>query len=415
MNNFLYQWRHILPGKFFRCNYLTEVFTPQCVAKAAYISREEAEQEMYSGIRTPGMQVVVCGPARSGKSSLTYRVLLEAKKRYIISRCTENTTIDMLVANGFAQLPPRYTKSRKERRWDKIAGALWARQAAAGNPRWPFYHTPQRLGELLADSDMVWVVEDFHQVPDPERQKMLQVIKVFSDLSDGCGGPKLVVLGTAIAALELFYYDADMANRIAEVDLSYMDETEIARIIHMGERLLNISFSAKLRNKLVQYANSLPDISHGLGFVLCRQKGIWKKQAAVISFTEQDLMKGIENFLSEHNRYVPIIAEVVRRSDDVNLSRLLELLARSDQKGLTASKILQHRHFQDMAQLQLALHELTRIGGQPILMQCPYSDAYAFADPYMKAYARMYFECIKYTCVKKTCDQKTDGTPTRHH
>src|SRR5882757_2605738 len=95
-------------------SYLDQVFTPNCLAETAYIKRETLEQEIITGLNAPGTQVIVCGPSGAGKSNLVYHVLRQSKKKTIISYCTENTTIDSLVADGFSQLPQQYTRSRKK-------------------------------------------------------------------------------------------------------------------------------------------------------------------------------------------------------------------------------------------------------------------------------------------------------------
>ncbi|HSC39037.1 MAG TPA: hypothetical protein VLD19_14240, partial [Chitinophagaceae bacterium] len=346
----------------------------------------------------PGMQVVVCGPAGAGKSNLVYNVLRQAKMKSIVSCCTEKTTIDSLIADGFDKLPAKYMTSRKKRRWAIIAAHLWARQASAGPRQWPFYQTPQRLGEVLAMAGIIWVVEDFHLVAEEERQKMLQVLKVFSDLSDMYKNPKLVVLGTGLAALELFYYDADMANRIAEVNLPYMSKAEMGEIISRGEQLLNLSFSVKLRKALIRYANSLPGIMHELCFLLCMSKGAWKKRSRTVPLNETELLEMVDTWLSMHKFAGETIARAIDLPGSVNMRRLLELLAKTDQNGLTVEAILHHGDFRDAhaTQLQSGLDALGKAGQPPLLLQYSYSDAYSFADPYMKAYALMFFERKKY-------------------
>ena len=60
---------------------LDDIFTPNTVAKLAYVNREIIENDLEKYINLPGKQIVVYGHSGSGKTTLLYHKLSQLKKK----------------------------------------------------------------------------------------------------------------------------------------------------------------------------------------------------------------------------------------------------------------------------------------------------------------------------------------------
>lgn len=52
---------------------LKEIFTPNTIAKLAYVRRGEIEENLLSNITIPGKQIILYGHSGSGKTSIMSR------------------------------------------------------------------------------------------------------------------------------------------------------------------------------------------------------------------------------------------------------------------------------------------------------------------------------------------------------
>ena len=67
--------------------------------------------------------------------------------------------------------------------------------------------TPQRLAVFCGAAKCCWVLEDFHKVPELEKTKMAQIMKVFMDTVVGLSNVKVVAIGAVDSAREVIKYD----------------------------------------------------------------------------------------------------------------------------------------------------------------------------------------------------------------
>jgi hypothetical protein len=360
----------------------TAALDPLTPGIVGYIKRPALQNEIRRGLTIPGMQMVICGPVGSGKSTLLTQTLKDAGLNYITTHCRQESTLQSLLRDIFDSLTIKYSNSRQERRWEKIAAALNTRATSSDGS--PLHLTPQRLANMLATRNLIWVVEDAHLMAESERVLLLELVKVFSDLSGMQNDPRVILLGNTFTALELFYYDANMANRITEVMVPYMEEEEMLNITGLTETVHNLPFAARKQMQVVAFSNALPGICQQLCTILIQQSHY--------TAMEDALQNAVAAWLAI---YRPVHEEKLFKAlYGANLTITPAILAAlskpAGRDGFTIEELQQIKSCRT-ASRELLVECLSTLTHQSLLTQNPYTDAWNFADPYMKAYAAMHF------------------------
>lgn len=91
-------------NRLFSTNKLNDIFTPNTVAKLAYINRNIIENDLEKYLSLPGKQIVMYGHSGSGKTTLLRNKLREVKQNFIITHCESSTTFNDLILQAFDEL-----------------------------------------------------------------------------------------------------------------------------------------------------------------------------------------------------------------------------------------------------------------------------------------------------------------------
>ncbi len=97
------------------------VFTPSQKAKLTFVERVALNTRLLKALRTPGMQIVVYGPPRSGKSTLLLNKLWQTYGNHITTRCTTQMTFEQIVLNAFDDLEIYYDVEKVQSQSNKIS------------------------------------------------------------------------------------------------------------------------------------------------------------------------------------------------------------------------------------------------------------------------------------------------------
>ncbi|MBU6121728.1 hypothetical protein [Hymenobacter siberiensis] len=159
--------------------------------------------------------------------------------------------------------------------------------------------TPQRLAMFFGEISACWILEDFHKIKGAEKTKTSQLMKVFMDMSVDFPDLKLIAIGAVGTARHVIEYDKEMNNRVSEIFIPYMDEKEILSIIENGEKLLNLKFTSKAKDKIVKYSCGLPSICHQLCLNICFNNDIRETQPLRVPIDMQELDYAIEKYVDE--------------------------------------------------------------------------------------------------------------------
>ena len=273
----------------FKFNKLSEVFTPNTVAKLSYVVRDNIENELSKNLTLSGRQIILYGHSGGGKTTLVRRKIRELKINYIMSHCETNTTFTELLLNAFDGLNKFYISEKNTNRSYSISSKLKAEynsllseinSTISQSESFklvrivPPQLTPQKLAQFLGEVHAVWIIEDFHKISITEKQRIADVLKVFIDSANDFPDVKIICIGAVDTARELIQLDSNLFPRISEIHVPLLTDEEIKCFIEKGCKLLRISMSDKLIDKIVFYSNNLGSLAHQMCYDICFSNNI---------------------------------------------------------------------------------------------------------------------------------------------
>jgi GTPase SAR1 family protein len=388
-----------------------DVFTPSQPAKLSFIDRESINDSLVNALNTPGKQIVVYGHSGSGKTTLLSNKLYQVYEGHITSRCMKGMSFEQIMIEAFDQLAPYYEEQRSKKETSAIKAGLSSTystiklalessitsEASRTEKRLlPPQLTPQSLGRLLGSADKCWVIEDFHKVENPEKQKLSQLLKVFMDLAPEYKKLKIICLGAVDTARQVVNYDEEMRQRIAEIHVPLMSDDEIHQIINKGETLLNIKFPQTIRSKIVKHACGVASICHQLCLNMCINANITKYQNPAKTLEDSDFDESVRMYVND-------ASDTLRAAFDKALKQrtktkfessklIIKALAVSHERGLARLKLLRRIQEESPAYTDAILKghigKLLESEYGAILRHDSDSGLYSFKDPFYRAYAQ---------------------------
>jgi hypothetical protein len=389
----------------------TDVFTPSTVARLTFVERARVTERVVDALVTPGRQLVVFGRSGCGKTTLVDNKLRQLYERHVTSRCMRGTRVDDLIVDAFDQLAPYFIESRKETRSRKtgltlgtvcsqikveLAASRDAARESVAKRALPPQLNARLLAELLGEANACWVLEDFHKVEGPERARVAQLMKVFMDLAVDYPMVKIVANGAVATGRQVVQADAEMWNRIAEIEVPPMSGDEVEAIVAKGEELLNVRFPDDIKASIRHYSNGLAAVAHQLCLNLCFARGVVETQAESLTFTAADFDRALQRWLADaadtlRSHYDAAVR--VRRAPKYQCCRLiLQALSRLPRDGGTWGEVYEaiRAESPDFPKRSLTRY-LSQLCAPPkgeLLVLDPVSGKYSFASPLMHAYAR---------------------------
>ena len=178
-----------------------DVFTPATIAKINYILRPSLTNSLHQHFNTAGKQIIVFGYSGSGKTTLITNELKRCRKKYIISRCTKNSTYKELLYDAFDKLDGYYRKSHKS----TVSTRLGAKSKMLDTGIQANYDetyerciAPQlnadNLAKQLGENKLYWVIEDLHQLKPNEKIEIAGALKIFIDTANDYENVKIICL-----------------------------------------------------------------------------------------------------------------------------------------------------------------------------------------------------------------------------
>jgi len=336
-----------------------QVFTSTTPATVNFVPRRDLADQLANALNTPGMQVVVYGETGSGKSTLLKNKLEEIRAEYITTRCTSETTFSELLLDAFDRLGPYYVDAIDTTRGRGGGGQLGGQflmikasveaqvsksTSEAGRRLLRPQLTPQRLGELLGEQNLCWVIEDFHKVPVETKRPLAETLKIFSDLGANYPHVKIVAVGATDTARQVIEYDSNMANRVAEVLVPLMTVQELLQILNSGQELLNINLASASSLSIANFSVGLAAVCHRIALNACLIKGIQGTAAQQITLSQEDSDQAVKRYLADSSDTVKALFDNALatagkgRFDNTRL--VLETLAKGPVEGLKDGEIL---------------------------------------------------------------------------
>jgi len=292
------------------------VFTPTSAADLNYLARPSIEDILHRDLRTPGLQIIMYGHSGSGKTSLVRNLSKDKQRKYVFTQCTTNTTFNDLILNAFDQLNPFYVSERSRTSSKSISssseteyknikssleGSISTERGEVQARCLPVQLTPQKLAILMAEKDIIWVVEDFHKLPNEEKQYMADTLKIFADSSAHSKFTKVICIGVCDSADELLRYDANLNNRVSQIYVPLLSDTELKQIIDGGCKLLNISMNNQLIENIVFYSNQLGAVAHQMCCDICNSNNVLETQIEKIIIDDSKFNDAIQSHVQPNS------------------------------------------------------------------------------------------------------------------
>lgn len=388
---------------------LEEVFTPTTPARATFVERSAIDDRLVKALVTPGKQIVVYGHSGSGKTTLLVNKLDQFYEDYIITRCTSSMSFNQIMLNGFDELDPYYSSEQVKTKTSRISSSLASEYAliksqivgelsASSQTKTqrilPPQLTPQTLARLLGEANCCWVLEDFHKIQPTEKVHLAQAMKLFVDMADRYPLLKMIAIGAVNTAREVIEYDAEMRNRVTEVEVPLMTSNELNAIVQKGQELLNFELRPSVQTLIGHHSNGLASVCHQLCFNICFAADIVETLPVKAIITTQELEKALETYLDEASDTVKSTFDKALRQKKRKFENgrlIIEALISYDQNGATYSQILKHIQAKKPdyppGNLTSYLSQLQTEEKGKLLRYDTASGKYAFADPIYRVFA----------------------------
>lgn len=393
---------------------ISDIFTPTSSADINYIERKKLDTRISSALHTKGKQIVVFGHSGVGKTTLLRKSLQKIYEKEVISHCMKGMSFESLVYDAFDRLDKYYIdiKSSSEKNsinssisssYSVIKSSIGASKESGSSENFKrmvnTQITPQRLADFLGEVHCCWILEDFHKMDESEKSKLSQIMKVFMDKSADYPNLKIVALGAVNTGREVVAYDHEMRNRISEIEVTLMKTKELKEIINNSERFLNIRFSDRLKDEIVDFSNGLASICHAICSYICEEAGIIETvEGKPLGITEENFDDGVKRYMEEE-------ADTLKNKFDIAFNRIniqkknTELIFRSlliyESDGATLDELF--REILDLSPrykkntLKGQLTRLIKEDNGGLIIYDTSSKKYSFSMPLYKTYASAYF------------------------
>jgi GTPase SAR1 family protein len=398
---------------------VNEVFTPTSPAIVCYVPRgEKINDKVVNALNTPDKQIVVYGHSGSGKTTLLLNKLRELYDDHLTSRCMKSTTVDSLLLDAFSQLEPFYESEKSsgkktakeiaiESTFQTIKSGIKVSEHSEASSKQvrliPPQLNAQNLASLLGQKELCWVIEDFHKVDEAEKPKLSQIMKIFMDCAVEFNKVKIITLGAVQTARQVIEYDDEMRNRVSEIEVQLMNESEITEIINTGEKRLNIEFTTNIKKLIAKYSGGLPAVCHQLYLNACNAQGITCTAPTQIKITNEAMRGAIETYAEESSDTIRSNFEKAlktNRKTKVPHSKLaLQALTDFPDTGASRFDLLQKINrdtpgYTD-ASLKRTLTQLQSSACGEIIRHSQNSGLFSFSDPIYHVYAMSIFHTAK--------------------
>ncbi|WP_323596100.1 hypothetical protein [Aliarcobacter butzleri] len=399
--------------------YVGDIFTPTSSADINYIERESLDSRIYSALRTKGKQIVIFGHSGVGKTTLLRKSLQKIYENEIISHCMKGITFESLVYDAFDKLNDYYLESKSSitktsvkasisSNYFSIKNTIVASKESGDSENFRrmvnTQITPQRLADFLGEANCCWILEDFHKMDIPEKNKLSQIMKVFMDKSADYPALKIIALGAVNTGREVVEYDIEMRNRVSEIEVSLMKKKELKEIIDNGEKFLNIKFPNEIKDEIVDFSNGLASICHSICSYICEEAGIiMTLDGNFIQLTEENFNAGIKRYMEEETDTLKYKFEMAFNrmpSQKKNTELIFRALSVYDySEGATENElfreILEESSRFNKKTLSAQLDRLTKDINGGVIIYNTSSRKYSFTIPLYKTYVDAYFTSNK--------------------
>jgi len=325
----------------FRKKSVVEVFTPTSPATITFVERSSVATKIREAVVTPGKQLVLFGHSGCGKTTLLANQLGREEYTLVTTRCTSSTTYDQIMLSAFDDLGTFVKMKRKKSNSFSFSSstsasylAIRAALSTSGAENEsseemrvvPPQLTAQNLAKFLGEAECCWVLEDFHKIHPRQKAQVSQIFKMFMDSAGDHKNLMIIAVGAVDSAREVIEYEPDMRNRVAEIFVPLMSDDELMEIILKGTEYLNISFSERLIELIIQYSNGLGSVCHQLCLNICFHHKITKRTFRNVSIETDSFEYAVIKFMESASDTLKLAFDTALKMDSTQHQNDAELI-----------------------------------------------------------------------------------------
>lgn len=349
-----------------------DVFGVRSTLIKSYLEREAVDERFLAALDS-GNEVIVYGASKQGKTSLILKHLRE--DRYVKVECSPQTTSVDVYKSILRQIGVTFIESETV----DSGFERGARVGASFRVKIPFvggadttaevndksieavktvethieYNLAlaQDVSELLRANNFkkFIVLENFHYLSHEVQQELAYDLRIFQDQHF-----IFVVLGIWREANRLVQFNGDLLDRVTEVAVEPWEMDDFAKVIRIGEELLNVDFS-EVRDQLIRDSFDSIGVVQEICKFCCLEAGVEKTASKTVLITEEHLVastrKKAEEYGVRHIRnfesFVDVRVRVSAQSGKPSLAYpyfFIRLLLTHDfediQRGLSRTALL---------------------------------------------------------------------------
>ena len=265
---------------------LAKYFTPTIPAVHNYVNREKEDEEFYSALLQPGLQIIVYGPTGVGKTSMVWSALEKHKLNYLMFPFDNTITKDNLCSKimnklGFEKKTQETVTNEKGLSGEVSGGAtFWSLVSFKGklgangkkvntSVRVPYFSDADvdAVVDALHSTGCILYFDDLEKVRDDEIR--LMIAHMGKKLSDKAAlefsGAKIIYAGISQEVGKLITLDSSLRARLADQIMSPLKDGQIKEILELGWGHSGFLFSNIDLDKIVRLCCGYARYAHWIG------------------------------------------------------------------------------------------------------------------------------------------------------
>lgn len=294
-----------------------DVFGVKSTLVKSYIERALVDERFKAALDSNN-EVVVYGSSKQGKTSLILKHLPEDS--YVKVECSPQTQPVDIYKSILRQLDIRYidseTTEEGSEHGGKVSGnfkikipfiggagvnAEVADKDSAKKSQVEQYveynlSLAQDLSELLKKNncDKYIILENFHYLSIDVQESLAYDLRIFQDHHI-----VFVVLGIWREANRLAQFNGDLLDRITEVPVEPWERADFLKLIHVGEKLLNVDFS-QVQDRLIDDSFDSVGVVQEICKHCCLKAGITETSNSTVVILEEHLVAALSQKANDY-------------------------------------------------------------------------------------------------------------------
>lgn len=219
---------------------ISDVFNESEVPVLTFVEPQEFP-DIVGSILTTGKHITLSGPSGCGKTTLARKALAESGRgpgdtHWMSGRdFTNHETLESIFSKEFC-----------------------------------CSESPDEITEYLGAAGIV-ILDDFHHLKETVRQDLGYRLKRWHEI-----GIRFFIIGIASSAKKMLDIDSELGIRNDVYEMKRQDDNFCAKVVSLGEKHLNISFSEQSRRQIITAANGIPSAIQVVCRVACIRNKILK-------------------------------------------------------------------------------------------------------------------------------------------